>query len=1096
MYSQTKERITALTDREIAVLRSLADQIPAHILSRGGAYYSNGRIQKVVKDGSTLIGKVLGNRLYTLYIDLNGPSYSCNCPTGLPCKHIASVVFWSLNNLKVEEVFKSEESASKNNLTNNELVFFFRSYYPNLLMPYAKTSTNKFLKIQGKSALSLLRKEHAHFLRTYLDDDIDSQSNLEISCEIIKLIHYIERQQFSFKFYINENSKPLEYGGEAPCYPVIHPENDRDVSEIDAEYILSLFQYDPYNRQYKSVAVDSILYQSDVLFLEDFQAPHSKTSNLKEWELRILNEYLEGLPDSEKPKQVENSESNGSLQKFYVRKLLTDKTSLFQRFYYTNQGLNAIYHHKSSTLPFLSAALKEKFNKMWKAGPALAISIYAKEKTSLSTQKTELIIHGKVEFVYAKDKKSLNPKKFKGKMTTLSSRDIVGYAPTKLYRRYGSRKIDLSENSDFVDRNLYLEKTILEKTNIPFSYKKSTGAFSFTQRFLKRLVMEYLEILKTQNVILRLHENLIPAIYTTYQAFFNIENSSKIDYFEGEIDIPGVSYEDKKTILKAYRTNKEVVKLSNGDWILLDSLNLDSIFQSLNELGVRLLENGKTSIFNKGQLISFNSVNDFEIRAKEKINKIRKNFELLFIPKSKPAPKIPPKMTKVLRHYQKEGVYFFDRLFQLKVGGILADDMGLGKTIQTLAFIEMRSPNLFLVVAPVAALSVWEGESKKFTPDLKTQIWHSSRRRKEDFISRGLILTTYTTLTKDIELFQGQSFKSVFLDEVQHIKNIQGKSAKSVRLLKSDSFFGLTGTPVENYLSDLWALMDIVFPGLLGSKRSFKMNYGSGQYVINKERLLKRISPFILRRTKQQVLKELPLKTETSITLPLQEEQALIYNEVRKEAVDALKIAGRNYLITMLPYLMKLRRICCHPILKTKGEWSSDLTLSGKLSYLSEKLEEIEDSSSGILVFSQFTDVLELASQLLRENGIDFFYLNGSTPASKRKKMVDAFQNGKKKFFLISLKAGGTALTLHRADTIFHLDPWWNPAVENQATDRAHRIGQDKPVFVYKLIAQDTIEEKILFLQERKRQLFDTLFNEGAHPGRAISRDELLELLT
>ena len=425
--------------------------------------------------------------------------------------------------------------------------------------------------------------------------------------------------------------------------------------------------------------------------------------------------------------------------------------------------------------------------------------------------------------------------------------------------------------------------------------------------------------------------------------------------------------------------------------------------------------------------------------------------------------------------------------------------MGLGKTLQTLAFIENLQRKVggavFLVVGPLSALSVWQEECLKFTPHISTQVWHGSKLKKEDFLDDGIIITTYTTLTQNIEKFAKLNFSSVFLDEAQNIKNISTENAKAVRQLNSSSFFCLTGTPIENRLGELWALMELCFPGLLGSKKHFKNLHGLGQDIAMRDRLLKRIAPFVLRRRKQDVLKELPEKIETLIKLELHKTQALVYEQVRKEALIALANAGPQYLMIMLPYLMRLRRICCHPDLKNKH--LPDISLSSKFSYLRDNLEKIADSSSGTLIFSQFTDVLDMIAALLEREKYEFFYISGRTSASKRQKMVKNFQAGQRDFFLISLKSGGTALTLHRANTVIHLDPWWNPASEDQATDRAHRIGQNRKVSVYKLISKNSVEEKVLRLQGRKKRLFNSIFNDSLIDSdkAPISRGDLSAIL-
>ena len=724
-------------------------------------------------------------------------------------------------------------------------------------------------------------------------------------------------------------------------------------------------------------------------------------------------------------------------------------------------------------------------------GPAIAISIHVDD----SDEKYK--IKGKVEIVYANHKSNLSPKNWANKKTSLLPTDLAGFPPSKKRDNYSYLAQD--EAGHLVKRNPEKERDIIDYVKIPFSHQKSTGEFAFTTRFLKKFAVEYLPKLKEKNVLFRFDDNLSPIINNTYRATFNIESSSEIDWFEGKIEIEGIqTSSDAKALLNAHYNKEEVVQTSRGEWVVVDQLNIENIAQALENLGIRLSKSGKSSLFNKGHLVALGSIDELTIRAEKKVEELRKHFANSYKNSKFTPPKLSPSLEKILRPYQKEGTAFLHHLFQLKVGGVLADDMGLGKTLQAITFIESVIQNtnkdsLFLVICPLAALSVWEMECKRFAHHIPIQIWHGLKRRSGDMIKSGIIISTYMTVAQDIIEIENTEFTAIFADEAQNIKNIYTKASKIMRLLKSNSIFCLTGTPVENYLSDLWSLLDVCFPGLLGTRKAFKKAYGSSQVLSNKDNLLTKIAPFILRRRKQEVLKELPQKTETIISLPLHDSQAVIYENIRREAVEVLKDAGNSYIVEMLPYLMKLRRVCCHPDLK--NEIKSSLLDSSKLTYLKEKIPEIQESSSGVLIFSQFTDVLKKVAELLNENDIEYFYLDGSTSTPARKKIVEQFQDGKKAFFLISLKAGGTALTLHKADTVIHLDPWWNPAAEDQATDRAHRIGQKRNVFVYKLIAKGTIEEKVLLLQQKKKELFDALFNHSTNTGKTISKKELMDLL-
>ena len=328
------------------------------------------------------------------------------------------------------------------------------------------------------------------------------------------------------------------------------------------------------------------------------------------------------------------------------------------------------------------------------------------------------------------------------------------------------------------------------------------------------------------------------------------------------------------------------------------------------------------------------------------------------------------------------------------------------------------------------------------------------------------------------------------MDEAQNVRNARTAVARALHQMHARSVFCLTGTPLENHLVDFWALMDLSVPGLLGTRQSFLRRFDSNPDRI--ALLRKLTSPFLLRRTKDRVIKELPRKTEIESFLPMERRQAIIYESVREEAVERLKEAGKEYLMRMLPYLMRLRRIACHP---DTGNTDCDPLDSGKFGYLKELLMEIESGDSAALIFRQFTDVLDIAGKLLDSLGFPFFRIDGSTSRPQREKQVHLFQSGERSFFLISLKAGGTALTLHRADRVIHLDPWWNPAAQSQATDRAHRIGQTRNLFVYRLYSKDTVEERVLELQTKKKALFNSLFTEESSAASTISREELIRML-
>ncbi len=453
---------------------------------------------------------------------------------------------------------------------------------------------------------------------------------------------------------------------------------------------------------------------------------------------------------------------------------------------------------------------------------------------------------------------------------------------------------------------------------------------------------------------------------------------------------------------------------------------------------------------------------------------------------------IPPDTFNTeLRPYQSDGLTWLNFLREFKLGGILADDMGLGKTIQTLAHIafeksENRLTKPFLVICPTSVLPNWMSEIERFTPSLTvTALFGSSRAESYSNISKSdIVLTTYPLVVKDIEkLTTHRRWQAIVLDEAQTIKNPTTQITQSVARLKGEYRICLTGTPVENHLGELWSQFNFLMPGFLKDlpsfTRTFKTPIEKQRNVFKRDVLAKRIRPFLLRRTKELVASELPAKIEIIKRVDLDEAQRDLYETVRlamftrvKEVLSSKGLAKSQIII--LDALLKLRQVCCDPRLVSTAK-AKEVQSSAKRELLLDMLEELVEEGKKILLFSQFTSMLDLIAPELKARNIDFTEIRGDT--KDRKTPVDLFQSGKVPVFLLSLKAGGTGLNLTAADTVIHYDPWWNPAVETQATDRAHRIGQTKSVFVFKLIAAGTIEERMLQLQERKKAIAQGIYD-------------------
>ncbi len=483
-------------------------------------------------------------------------------------------------------------------------------------------------------------------------------------------------------------------------------------------------------------------------------------------------------------------------------------------------------------------------------------------------------------------------------------------------------------------------------------------------------------------------------------------------------------------------------------------------------------------------------------------------------------------LEKVLRPYQKQGVAWLHFLRANGFGGILADEMGLGKTLQTLAslvtcssrreeapsskaeidqsLVTSAATKTHLIVCPTSLVFNWVAEAKKFTPELKILALQGPDRhaRFDEITASDVVVTSYALIRRDAEKYRGLEFDTVVLDEAQHIKNRQTQNAQAVKAVRAKHRIVLTGTPLENSVFDLWSIFDFLMPGYLGTAKDFRERY---ELPIAKEknaeaqaRLARRLRPFMLRRLKCDVAADLPAKLEQVSFCELTPDQRGVYQQVieasRKEVLEAVGAQGlAKSRMVVLTALLRLRQVCCDLRL-LKLDNVNPANASGKLELFGELLEEVIDGGHRVLVFSQFVGMLTLLKERLAEEKIEFCYLDGST--TDRGAVVEQFQKNEAiPVFLISLKAGGVGLNLTGADTVIHFDPWWNPAVEDQATDRAHRIGQTKVVTSYKLITRDTVEEKILTLQNRKRDIIQaTLGGEEAF-AESLNWDEIQELL-
>ena len=583
-------------------------------------------------------------------------------------------------------------------------------------------------------------------------------------------------------------------------------------------------------------------------------------------------------------------------------------------------------------------------------------------------------------------------------------------------------------------------------------------------------------------------------------------NGSLLDI---DLDLDGIDVSELFGLLESYKKRKVYHRLKDGTFMMLDSDELSQLSSLLDNLGIGKKELVKEKI----RIPAFRALY---------LNKLMEERDALVFFRSSSfremirdmeafydSPwKLPKTLAAKLRPYQKDGYQWLRTMSNYGFGGILADEMGLGKTVQMLSLLlslkEDGQKGYSVVVCPASLLYNWQSEIRRFAPDLKEAVVAGKPSEREGIISNhdsyDVLITSYDLLKRDIHLYKDIVFLSVVIDEAQYIKNHSTEASKAVKLLNSKIRFAMTGTPIENRLSELWSIFDFLMPGFLYGKEAFRADFEipvmQDQDGDASRRLRRMTGPFILRRLKTDVLKDLPEKIEEVRISKLTDKQKKLYdaNVLKiKAALEKKDIPDFNKSkIEILSELMRLRQICCDPSL-VFSDYDGG---SAKREMCLDLIESAIDGGNKVLLFSQFTSMLSLIQSDLEERGIKYYIITGATKSSDRLSFVESFNKDDVPVFLVSLKAGGTGLNLTGANIVIHYDPWWNTAVQNQATDRAHRIGQKKVVTVYKLIAEDTIEQKIMQLQKDKSDLADQILSGSIQSLASLSKDDLLDILS
>ncbi len=668
---------------------------------------------------------------------------------------------------------------------------------------------------------------------------------------------------------------------------------------------------------------------------------------------------------------------------------------------------------------------------------------------------------------------------------------IVG----KLEYHYGDHQIDpfsgRDESDTIIIRDTDKEQKIMqliEYANFHYNGKDlyieadEEELYDFIYHVLP-LLERYVDLFLTSEI-----RNFIVEHEPNPSTSVSVESSSNL--LEIGFNIDGVDDVEINQILNAVIEKKRYYRLQSGALMSLEGDEFSSMQQFLEDLEIKKGDLDKGNIhmpFYRSTQIDelIDTKKDYDPKFRKLLHQLKSPEEQVY--------ELPENLNASLRSYQETGYQWFKSLSNYYLGGILADDMGLGKTLQSIAYmLSEPSDSPHLIIAPSSVLYNWKNECEKFAPDLSVSILKGTPVEREKMIKestdKDVWITSYATLRQDIEQYKELTFQTMILDEAQYIKNYATKTSQAIRQIKATRRFALSGTPIENSISELWSIFQVVLPGLMPSQRSFKQ--------MSHEKIASLTKPFILRRLKENVLKELPDKIESTSISELTNEQKELYlgylRQLQQEAAESMKAGGFNQnRMKILAGLTRLRQICCHPSLFIENYQGK----SGKLEQLMETVRNAIANGKRMLIFSQFTSMHEIIMNKLQQEDIAYFYLHGQTGSRERVQMSERFNNGEKDVFLISLKAGGTGLNLTGADTVILYDLWWNPAVEDQATGRAHRFGQKNVVQVIRLITEGTIEEKIYELQQKKRELIDQVIQPGETMLSSLSEEDVRELL-
>jgi non-specific serine/threonine protein kinase len=1041
-------------------IKELRERVPEIIFKQGLDYYKQGRVKITNHDHSSVIASVQGSNLYVVRLTADTRLFEsvCTCPHNYICKHVVAVAL-----AVIEDHVRDSELAVDSN---------WREYF------------EKQIAIQR----------------------VNTEFSQEVRWKLIYVIHVLENYW---------NLKPIK----------VYMKKDGTYGRLQEPSYSELSKQNVFNTSSDLIVIS---------YLERLQSQQSNTYYRGRLEASYLNF---GLDAGEIFNLLRNSEIH----------LKNEDGSIGQRIRYGKKSWRLVFrleennNHYSFHPYFLRDLEQIKLDRHIKILTTRPIWFYKDGELHTANfpfdySYVKSFSEEEMKISFSKDEYQLFISDFLAKLPIfpylefpegIAVQELVQVTGKRIYLEemdeqlvvslsilYNNVEVSFNQNNEqflHYDKNTnhiirirrrreieekirdeVVASNIIEDTPGLF-YANYEAALDWLFDGLPKLVQGGFEVMGEESLVrfrVRRHK---PTISTSF--------SSETDWFDLhlEIDFDGVSL-TLAELKKALQKQKRYVRLRDGSIARLPEKLIQKFqylieFGQTNEKSIRLRDHHLSFV---DRLLAESEHKEFDEISQQKMKKLDgfskiKNYTL------------PRNLKGELRDYQRAGYNWLNFLKEFSFGGVLADDMGLGKTVQTLALVqnEINKNSIpILIVAPTSVLFNWQREIEKFTPGIDYILHYGTKRTRDvrRLRKKPLILTTYGHLRRDISFLSEIDFHYVVLDESQNIKNPQSDTAQAARNLLAKNRLALTGTPIENNTMELWSQFSFLSPGLLGNQNFFKENF---MRPIEKEQnndvatTLKRlIFPFILRRTKEEVVKELPPKVENVIFSPMSEPQQKIYDQVRDSyrntIISEIQAKGLDKTkMRILEGLTKLRQVSCHPLL-VDATFQEE---AGKFEALKLMIDEIISENHKVLVFSQFVRMLTIVREYLEEQAIDYTYLDGST--RDRAAVVDRFQDEKEvRIFLISLKAGGFGLNLTAADYVIHYDPWWNPAVEMQASDRAHRIGQTKKVFTYKLIAKDSVEEKILALQQHKRELVKQIITTEGAFFKSLSKDDILKLFT